>query len=36
VKSSFSVAADGALHEVTLTLVFGTFVMRRSGGDNGP
>ncbi|HUQ04749.1 MAG TPA: amidohydrolase family protein, partial [Kofleriaceae bacterium] len=35
-KGGFSVDADGAPHEVTLTLVFGTFVMRRSGGDNEP
>lgn len=36
IEGGFSVDADGAPHEVTLTLVFGTFVMRRSGGDNGP
>jgi hypothetical protein len=28
-KGGFTVDADGAPHEVTLTLVFGTFVMRR-------
>lgn len=35
-KGHMSVDADGAPHEVSLTLVFGTFVIRRSGGDNGP
>jgi imidazolonepropionase-like amidohydrolase len=36
VKGAFSVDADGAPHEVTLTVVFGTFVMRRSSGDDAP
>jgi hypothetical protein len=35
-KGGFSVDADGAPHEVTLTLMFGTIVMRRAGGDNQP
>lgn len=33
---SLSVDADGLPHEVTFKLVFGTFVMRRAGSDNGP
>lgn len=36
VEGHMSVDADGAPHEVSLTVVFGTFVIRRAGGDNGP